>query len=484
MGIRFIKSNHLFLLFGLLTKGITGQNSLYFHPGIPQSGLLNPVFTSSCNYVGIPGLSSFYVSYDNTAFSYNQLFPRTGDGSRVPNPGFLEKRMHALDLVETRFSTNLLSIGLWHKDSYFHFHIAEKVDLLTTIPQTAVDLAWEGNTQYVGQGVEVNRLGLRAFHFREYALSATKWIDPTWKIGLRPKLLFGKLNLQSRNEELYVFTEDENFDLDIDASYEINGSIPVTLDTNAAGNVTSINAPGPDVAALLFNRKNPGLSLDFGARYRYTEQIDFFASILDLGFIRWRNNLNNVSVDQGFRFTGLSEEDLGSENYLDALIDSISSSWEMNTSSEPYTTWLPLKFYAGARYKLNQRFSAGMLSRTLLFRERLYPSFTLSAHAQFLDAFSFTLSYSYRNYSFNNLGVGFSIQNKSAQFYAVTDNLLALSPLNTRTINVRFGLNIFFNCRNPQRERKNDIPAVSSNKGCSWIQREKEQQKNKPHPKK
>ena len=467
----------ILLIVGMsIIKLAHSQNTMYFQQSIPQRTLLNPAFTSTCNYIGIPVLSSFYFNYDNTAFAYNELFPEQ-DGSRVPDIGMLTKNMHNLDLFHIQLNTNLFSLGLNYKEYYFHFNIAEKIGFKVTANRGFMDLVWEGNSQFAGQTFQTDRIGFQYEYYREYSLSAAKWLDDRWKVGVRAKLLFGKLNLMTRKEDLTLRTGTDMYNLDISASYLVNGSFPVDLQNNANGKVTSVSMQSIDAKSLLLNGKNPGFGVDVGAVYQYTEDIRFYGSLIDIGFIRWRDNLNNVEVDQQFRYRGISQEDIESDFNVQEFVDSVRDSWRTNTYSEAYSSALTGKIYAGATYSLNPQMQLGAVTKTLLYRRRFYPSLTLSYNARLFDFLAVGASYSYRNYAFNNIGAAIALQSKTMQFYMATDNLLAIKPLNTRNINVRFGINFFFNCR--ERSTDKDQPAVQGRADCFWIERERQQERIK-----
>jgi len=466
------------LIFGA-SESARAQNTMYFHKELPQKTLLNPVFTSSCNYIGIPGLSSLYLNYGNTVISYNQIFPENAEGNRVPDFGYLTQKMHNLDLVNAELNTNLFSLGYWYKDYFFNFNIAEKTGLWATVPGNLISLAWEGNTQYVGETAEVNRVGVKFSYYREYSLSAAKWITDDLKVGVRPKLLFGKLNLNTRNETFTLRTGEENYDLDISATYIANSSLPISVEKDKEGNVSSVSLDELNYVSLLMNGKNPGFAFDVGLMHNYSDQINVYASLVDLGFIRWRSNLNSIDVKQHIEYTGVTQEEIEDGYNIENIVDSISNSWRTNTTQKPYTTLLPVKLYGGLTYSLNNNTDLGVLSKTIYLKQRLYPSLTFSYNTELSSFLSLTASYSYRNYAFDNIGAGISVQNKTAQFYIVSDNLLAIQPLEVQNLNFRFGINLFFNCGKSKSSDRADIPGTRSNKGCFWIEQELQQERIK-----
>ena len=58
--------------------------------------------------------------------------------------------------------------------------------------------------------------------------------------------------------------------------------------------VSDITLEEINIAELLLNRGNPGAGLDLGIIYRHDERTTLAASLLDLGVVRWRTDLNIV----------------------------------------------------------------------------------------------------------------------------------------------------------------------------------------------
>jgi hypothetical protein len=164
--------------------------------------------------------------------------------------------------------------------------------------------------------------------------------------------------------------------------------------------------------------------------------------------------LDKKTANYTFSGVDLKEVLNGNSSYLDAQLDSISKRFrpqEGRTGS--YSTPLPGKMYLSGTYALGNELSVGALFFTEKFQGRVNPggSASLSKHVgKWLSA---TLSYTVSNRSYNNLGMGFSVNLKPVQLYLVGDNLLRIpgslittQELNsyvnsTKLCNVRFGLN-------------------------------------------
>ncbi len=465
----------LILVFSFYFTKAQQSNTFYYMRSVPQTADLNPAFSIPCNYIGLPLISSFHLDVGNTGFSYNQIFPEQDNG-RVIDFNYLERRLHNLDLLNAQVQFDIFSLGMWYKDYFLTFKITEHADVLVTYPKNLFLVPWKGNAQYVGETAEIQRMGGDFSYYREFSLSASGWVNSDLRLGVRGGLLFGKMNLSTRREEWNIHTREDNYHLDASGTYRVNSTLPVEVTEDAAGNISEIRLREDiPTRSVLFNGKNPGLNVDVGGIYTGMEEFVLYGGFNDLGVMYWTSDLNNLEVEQQFQLEGLAREDLQEDDYPQLMLDSLEDSYETSLLQEPYMTLLPLKSYIGATYQLNEQIRAGVLQRNLFYKWRIYPSLTLSLNADIQDFFSVSAGYSYNRYSFSNFGVGFSLQSEKIQFYMATDNLRAVTPLDVRNVNVRFGLNVFFGCGD-QPPAGTDV----SGAGCSWIRQQEQNKKILP----
>ena len=119
-------------------------------------------------------------------------------------------------------------------------------------------------------------------------------------------------------------------------------------------------------------------------------------------------------------------------------------------NGDPYNSYLTPKIFLGGTYNINEKINIGVLGRGEFFQNKFYSSVTITGNTNFKKWFSATMSYSIMNNSFNNLGIGLMARAGFAQFYIVTDNVLAAFPQSTRTVNYRAGINLLFGCKEKQ----------------------------------
>ncbi len=470
-----IKHLTIALLFhtGLLTV-LSGQqnNLLFFMHNIPESNFINPAVQNNCKlFIGLPVLSSVHFNYGNTGFSYDQLFiPEKGTDYYRADIDALTDKLAPLNFIINEMHTSILALGYRHEDYYFTFSLQEKNFLAASYTNDMINLAWNGNTPFEGDFASFEGSGLLFNHYREYALGISRQYSDR-SFGIKAKLLFGKLNITTKKSDFTLFTENNTFDLFFNSDLHINTSLPLIIDTNENG---FIDDPVLDESIswqqIAFNRQNPGIAFDAGFIYEYDNNITISGSILDLGFIRWRSNLNTLSREGEFYYSGPLGDTITIENYEELLIQ-LTNNFRLELSEETYFSFLPVRMYLGGTFKINEKINIGALYSNIIFPRKIISALTLSGNIEPVKGLHTSISYSYNNRTFNNLGLGIALGNYPVQFYALTDNLLGLIwPQKTRNINLRFGLNIILGCN--QRTK-------TSGPGCYWLEQAEKKRKMK-----
>ncbi|MBN2349310.1 MAG: hypothetical protein JXJ22_10755 [Bacteroidales bacterium] len=450
------------------------NNVLFFMPAVPESNYVNPAIQPVCNfYIGLPVISSTHFNYGNTGFSYNQLF-RIDPGSDIyyADINNLLKKLGNINYISTELHTNILALGYRYDEHYFTFSIQEKNSLAGSFTKDLISLIWNGNTPFEGQEASLKGSGILFNHYREYALGYSKNTRGENYFGVKGKLLFGKLNINTQRSDINLFTEPNTFDLALSADLRVNASLPVVLQSNANGIITDMTVDdSQSLQSLFFNRKNWGVAIDAGFIHEYNEKITLSGSILDLGFINWRDNVYNYTQQGDYTYTGPLGDSVITGDYFNEIRQAVADNFSGELTRNSYLFFLPVRMYLGGTYKFHKKLNFGVLYSNILYKHRLISGLTLSANATIVKNFQSSLSYSYINRSLNNVGVGLSIGRRPLQFYLVSDNILGIIwPQQTRNINLRFGMNIIFGC-----DRRNR----SDGKGCYWIQKAEEKQARK-----
>ncbi|MCD4832429.1 MAG: DUF5723 family protein [Bacteroidales bacterium] len=451
------------------------NNTFYLMHEVPQSNLLNPAVQIKCKwYVAIPALGSTHINISNSTFSFNELFS-TNNGSASLDMSSLYENVRNTNLVSSELHLDLISIGYRRNEYYFNFNIAEKVNVAATYPGSIIELAWKGNTQFLGETTKFNNLRTHSVYYREYSLGVSKVWDAYNILGLRAKLLFGKANIYSGKTEINLYTDPNTFDLHVEGDVTENISFPVTITQDSDGNINGYELGEIDPVSFLMNGKNKGFALDLGWIHEYNENITFSASLLDLGFIRWKSDVSNIHISGSADYIGVGQGgNSGNSDLITEIVDSILDSFNQTVTNDKYYSWLPTQIYLGGMYQYKPKLGIGVVNRNVIYRSKLHSSLTLSANTTVWNKLSASLSWSYLNNTYKNVGLGLAWHSRGLQFHMVSDNVLGIiKPLDTRTLNLRFGFGLLLGCpKNKEEELKMSNPYDSMNKGnCYWVKR-------------
>jgi hypothetical protein len=442
---------------------------------IPQTISLNPAVYYECKkYIELPILSQIQFYYRNNGFSYNQAFEGgTGtsmDSVRLDIDGLsdaLVNRNH-LRLGE---KVNLLGFGFAYQGGFYSFNISNRSAFRISFNRDLIDARdgnWDINSN-LPREININGSGIHFINFTEVAFGASYSLYPGFSVGIRPKYLIGSAHLQTRRSDISLVTSQSPITLTGFSDFLIRGSLPITLIENSDGLVTDVESnlnSLADLPAFLFTW-NHGFAIDAGVIYEYSRRLTLSASIVDLGFVRWRKNTSAILQQEDFIFEGVDLNNYlqtGTDiDIIQALRDSISNNFRLTGSEESYTAMIPFRSFAAVDYEWSEAIHLGAIVEAEVLSGRLYPSLTLTAISRPTDWLTASLSYSIMDRGFTNFGFGLAMGNRNLQLYFVTDNIPlnyvrelesgVLWPYRARTMNARIGLNVTFGCRDERYPR-------------------------------
>lgn len=434
------------LLFLFLTQSVLAQqaNTLFLMHAVPQSNQLNPAVQLKCKwFIGLPVLGTMHVNYSNSSFTYNDL----ANGNQLALDEVYNS-LNRMNMVSAEVTAYLLSLGFRDGSSYFTFSVADRFTTYNTYSKKLAGMLLYGNTQYIGETAGFNNTRINGTYFREYSAGWSLKYDSKTTLGARAKLLFGKASLHTGSSRISLGTDVETFDLSIAGDVTFNSSFPLILNQNSAGAITSIDLANPRYLSILMNPRNVGIAADLGVIHEYTNDITLSASLLDLGMILWTDELYNINAEVDFIYEGVSEgTDFSAAAYFRDLTDSIASDIIYDVTTRPYASTLPTQLILGGAYQYNQYISLGAVMRNVMVNRRISSSVTASVSVSYKERFQGSLSWSYLNNTLMNVGAGLAYTGRGMQVYAVSDNFLGFfRPLDTRTVNFRFGMNLMLGC--------------------------------------
>ncbi len=431
------------LLFGIIVaSSLFGQRdlTLYSMSNISQSMTVNPAFRPKTNvFVSLPlGMQTFGIT--NSGFGAADLFSSDQKSFTADEQFF--KGMRSINYLQMQMKNELFGFGFRVKKNYFTFNISNKYSSEFNYTPHFLQLLLQGNgSGLAGKRASFDGLGLHVTDYVEYALGYNREVNDKLVVGGKIKLLSGITNLTTSKSTLGLTTGVNGTSIGFDGSAFVNSSnLGVILDTNN-------NTQFPIESG--FNFANLGLGFDLGATYNLNEKIKLSASIIDLGFISWKNDVRNYELKQfGYTFNGVDASAVLTDtaaNVFDQINDTLNNMFKTEESKNAYTTSLATRFYIGGNYHFNKYFNAGVLWYSQFVRNQYRPGLVLSATANVRSWLSASVNYGMYANSFTNIGFGLSLRGGPIQLFVLTDNILA--PFNlggTHTASVSVGLNLVF----------------------------------------
>lgn len=471
----------LLVLFGWLNSNAQDPLSLYYLENIPQSNLVNPAMAPRCNgFIGIPGVNSIYINF-NTDLPANVLFQQTETGtssllSANYDYDLLYKKIGDGANIRTYELLSPIMFGFKLNEGYFIFSMSEKVKLNMFLAKGFFNMTDMGIPS--GSDFDFSNTGFDAQLYSEYAVGYSRNISPKFRVGGRLKLLQGLVSIKSDVEKAKLHTEAKVWTLDMKGTIYSSGTLEIEENENGTIGKVSLNDEFSDFdAQKIFSKygtsfKNMGLAIDLGATYDLNYSWSFSASLTDLGFIKWKNDLSSIHFNGEYDFVGLEVDNSNIDSInkaVDNLIDTIKTVVNYHSGSSKFTTGLGTQFHLGAEYHVNHVFSAGFLSRTMFDRNYFHQEFNLSANLNMYNFLTANINYNVSMKGENYLGFGLGLRGGPIQFYLLLDHIPLSytnyvvdggdkipAPYEIRAFNVMLGLNIILGSHGYKDEPKID----------------------------
>lgn len=432
------------LLSFCITAKAQQNYTLYNMSSISQSIYCNPsVFPVNNINVGIPFVSSNYFGLTNTAFRYSDLVYKRPDDSLTLDVNKAISKMSDNNYLFSSGQIDLLSVGFKIKRNYFNITATEKFTGVFNYSKGLVDFLWNGNGPQIGNTINLG-LGLQYTHYREYGINYVLKVNGKLFVGMKYKYLYGMENIQTVRSNISLNTDPND--------YTLNASSDLLI--NQSGQLRGFIDGDVKFGDYAFKQKNTGSAFDLGAQYKITNKIAVNFSMIDFGGINWRSNVKNFKSQnpgenytyKGLYIANLINDTTSVNQAFNAVLDSAYSSFKIDTTFESYRSKLIKQVYLGGTYQLSENYQTNLVLHGMFFDGKMRPGVSASIGGRVGQLVHVNLCYSIFNKSYNNVGLGLSINTwGGTQFYMVSDNVLgAIFPQNAKSFNLRVGINLRF----------------------------------------
>ncbi|MEP1096673.1 MAG: DUF5723 family protein [Cyclobacteriaceae bacterium] len=449
------------ILATLIATTLLGQTSMsFYHLGKTtyQNSELNPAWVPEGRlFIGLPVLSGIHW-HANNKLSYNDLFTRESDNSILLDIDKGITNLQKENLTSFQANVNLFHVGFkFPAGAFISVFANERVQADVLYPKKLIEFAWNGSDGFLDDKIKIGNVGLTANHFREigvgYAYSVNSQID----FGVRVKYLMGFLNASVPGNAKADFTTSAEF-FQIDANLE-------NAQLRTAG-LDIYSGDEGDIGSHLVSSGNTGFAIDIGGEYKLNRYYSIAGSILDLGFINWKTNVVNQTLnDTTFTYSGVNLDGVG--DLVDVLEDSLFDKFDIVETNESYRAWLPVRAYGSwiYHYDRNMDFYASLGARLVqgqlkfLYGGGITRKFgriaTLSATALKMPQ------------QFINIGAAFAVNGGPVQLYMAADQVINFSAPDFKAFDFRFGINFRFRGRDTGLTSNSSVTNYSKGFGKS-----------------
>lgn len=448
--LNFIKKHILFAAVGCAAFTASAQQELSLYPftDVWHSTSLNPAFFPENKHLAI-GLPAFGVDAAHSGdVSYNDLFRRGADDRLILDLGQLIGRLDPENTVDYSQRVETVSLGL-RLPGKFAVQVSHALRLNASFlyPRSLAELLWNGNGPYIGQTLNIS-MDADVYDWQELAIGLSKQIGSV-RVGARIKYLAGVSALKTDKEHRLatVKTDDDIYQLTLNTDYGFHAaSIVSAIDTAGLGFDIVTN----DLKSKFFSENN-GLAFDLGFQAKLSERLTVSASVLDLGgTLKWKENANYFRSQGLYTYEGAVFPGADIINNSDSLdfstkLDTLNDIFKFNKTASSFSSKLPLRFYAGAAFKLSERWQFGLTLFHQNSEERDLTALGANARWAPLRWLSVGAMYSVNNRSATDLGLQLVLKPGPVQVYLLSDNVLnAFTPYASPRVNFRAGLGLVF----------------------------------------
>ncbi len=435
---------------------------LYNFTSIPQSSLVNPGADVSYKYYfGFPVLSGISANVGSSSFSAYDLFSDNGVDFNQKVRDVINKSS-SRDKVVTNQQLEIFSggfrVGGRESRSYISFGLYQEFDFFMFVPKDLALLALNGNRDYIGKSFNLGDLNMKAEVLSVFHVGFHKKLNDKFVYGGRAKIYSSGANATSTKNSGYIYTGEDSGTPNL---YNQIISSNLELKTSGLARFTKDEYDGNvvrDIAHNTFFNGSLGFGVDAGITYYIKDNLQFTASVVDLGFVRQTKDIETLTYKGTYRYNGANPDFLGSDD-PENVFDEFDRAIPRDTLHNKYTTWRPTKIYSSIQYSFGEERSDECNCHGTV--EKFYKNavglqvFGMSAPREPLVALTafyrrnifrkldLKATYTFDTFSNKNIGLGLSGAIGPVNIYALVNNVLEYKDI-SKASSAAFQLGINF----------------------------------------
>lgn len=443
-------------------------NSAYFTDNYAFRHDMNPAYGNDQGYFSIPVLGNVNVNVQGN-FGYEDIImhnPRYGVDSDKKMTTFMNPYISdskALDgfasgnnRVVGNVNLTILSAGFKGFGGYNTIEINSKSSFGVSLPYELFAFARNiGNNTY-----NIGDIGINAQSYAELALGHSHKINDKLRIGAKLKFLFGLGRADFKFKDVKAdLSGTDKWTVSGDALTEVSvlGFSYKTKTEEYKDETKGTYEKVDDIEVDGYGLSGFGMAVDLGAIYKINDDWTVSASVLDLGFINWKNNIRAVNRSKSFEFNGFHDTSVKSEGgntiddqtdkYSDQIKDFINLRNDGDKGSR--STGIGATVNLGCEYTLPvyRKMTFGLLSSTRINGDFTWTEGRLSANWKPLKWIDGGVNFAVSSFT-TSMGWVLNLHPKGINLYVGMDHILGKTskefiPLSSNA-NVSLGMSIAF----------------------------------------
>jgi len=458
------------LLLSLKILSAQNRQLLYNIQELPQTLLSNPGSVINFDkHIGIPLLSGFSVEVGSSGVSVYDIFRSDRNINNAIDTAI--SKLDNSDYFSVNQQLEILSFG-WRSrqsDIYFSGGLYHEIDAILYFPKDIAVLAYRGNVDAIDKVFDFSDISFAAESLSVYHFGLQKKLNDSWQVGARAKVYMSVANINSIDNAGSFVTRSTpngpNF-----FSHQLRDA-RLGIQTSGIASLfdDEVATDAREIASNALLSKNIGVGIDVGFTHFINEQWLVTGSLIDIGFVRHREDVASSSATGNYETNGLELEfpaaiqGVNTTAYWQELEEEFEDAVTIEDSlSNPYTSWRPLKINGSVQYSFgedrgeacnctshlkrsyNNRVGAHLYS---IKRPRGFQTaLTAYYEKQWGNKLLSRVTYTYDKRSSRNVGLLISTKINKFNLYLAADNLIEYTNLaKARGASIQFGMQLVFN---------------------------------------
>ncbi len=428
----------------------------YFIDGYLYRYTINPAIANKKSYIALPALGNHNISLKGNLALTDVLYQINNQTVTFLHPDLstneVLKNIEDNNQLGLNVKMQLLSAGFKAFNGYNTIGFSARGNAYISVPGELFRMAKEGVTN---KTYDISALNSHLDAFFELSLGHTHQISEKFHVGATLKVLIGGGNLDAQFNKAELVLDEDEWIITLDAQVESSmKGFKYETDINENTNNSYVSGANLDDIGFINGR---GFAVDLGMLYQPNDNISLSASVVDLGFIQWNNNVVATTHGEKVFKSGdyIFNVDENQENNFDDEIQRIGNEltalFELNNTGDQgvISKGIGTTINLGSSYTLPsyKKLTFGLLSTTRLQKNFNWTDVRFSLNWTPCNSFSGSLASGYGSLG-ASLGGIVNVQLKGFNLFVGMDQIIGkiskqYIPLSgDGTVHV--GLNILF----------------------------------------